>query len=59
MWSTSGMIQVSQSASSLWKEIYMRAPDVIPQTRWVVGDGRSVSILFDSLVADMPLANIH
>lgn len=55
-WPVVGEIRTSRRSSVMWKEICTRAPEVIPQTRWMIGDGRSVSVLYDTWIVDIPLS---
>lgn len=55
-WLLSDEIQASPSSSLLWEEICAQVSDVIFQTRWLLRDGRSVNLLLDPWIADLPLS---
>ena len=37
------------------RDLYM-ALDVIPQTRWMIEDGHTISVLHDTWIIDIPLS---
>ena len=55
-WPTISEVHPIHSASFLWREICAHAPDVFPYTRWLVGDGHSISIIHDLWIGDLPFS---
>lgn len=48
--------RVGQNCFAIWRELVARAPDVLLQTRWILGNGRSINFISDPWITDLPLA---
>ncbi|XXG79696.1 hypothetical protein AAC387_Pa09g0714 [Persea americana] len=54
LWTTSSPI----SGSFIWRRIRSATQQIHPGSKWIIGDGKSADVWFDSWAMDQPLASL-
>lgn len=47
--------QVGRQCSYIWREMCARALMVLSRIRWTIGDGRSIDVMNDAWISELPL----